>query len=251
MAESGSAGETEIRSDGNRTCFDCGGAVNRKDLDESYFDRIFEEFNSSLQNLGKPLPAVSYVALTKSDPYCVLVSTILSLRTKDDVTLKASKRLLERADNVRDMLGLSSEEIEALIYPVGFYKNKARTILSLSREILEKWDGKVPSSAEDLMSLPGVGLKTANLTLNLGFGINAICVDCHVHQISNRMGWVRTKTPEETEAALRKIMPEKYWIPLNELLVSYGQEICTSVSPKCSMCPENDQCAKVGVTRTR
>ena len=220
-------------------------------FDEPYFDRIFKDFNGTLQRLNKALPAVSFIAITKNDPFCVLISTILSLRTKDDVTLKASERLLERAKTPEDMLRLSQEEIEKLIYPVGFYKNKAKNILSLSEILVKDYGGHVPSSAEDLMKLPGVGLKTANLTLNLGYGINAICVDCHVHQIANRMGWVKTKNPEDTEEALRGIMPEKYWIPLNEMLVSYGQEVCTSVSPKCSLCTENERCAKVGVEKSR
>lgn len=220
-------------------------------LDELYFDRIFNEFQSTLNTIGKVVPAVSYVAITKNDPYCVLISTLLSLRTKDDVTLKASVRLLEKADKPEDMLKLSKEEIEKLIFPVGFYKTKAERIIEISKTLVEKYNSKVPDNVEQLLSLPGVGIKTANLTLNLGFGIDAICVDCHVHQISNRMGWIVTKTPEESEKVLQKVMPKKYWIPLNELLVSYGQEVCLSVSPKCSMCPENGRCPKIGVTRSR
>lgn len=220
-------------------------------LNDKYFDRIFEEFNQTLKSINKVLPAVSYVAITKNDPYCVLISTLLSLRTKDDVTLKASVRLLDKADNPFDMLKLKADEIEKLIFPTGFYKTKAQRILEVSEVLVEKYNGKVPSNTEALLSLPGVGIKTANLTLNLGFGIDAICVDCHVHQISNRMGWIKTKTPEESEKVLQTVMPKRYWIPLNELLVSYGQEICTSVSPKCSMCPENKSCPKIGVSKSR
>ncbi len=225
--------------------------MNSEKHNEKYFDRIFEEFNDVLGKINKVLPAVSYVAITKNNPFCVLVSTLLSLRTKDDVTLKASQRLLDKADNPFDMLNLSETEIEKLIFPTGFYKTKAKRILEVSKILVEKYNGKVPSVVNKLMELPGVGIKTANLTLNLGFGIDAICVDCHVHQISNRMGWIKTNTPEESEKCLQKIIPKKYWIPLNELLVSYGQEICTSVSPKCSMCPENGQCPKIGVGRSR
>ena len=149
------------------------------------------------------------------------------------------------------MLQLSEDRIADLIFPAGFYRRKAMQIRQISEILVSEYDGKVPSDAGLLMQLPGVGIKTANLTLNLGFGIDAICVDCHVHQISNRLGWIETKTPEESEKALQPVMPRRFWIPLNELLVSYGQEVCTSVSPKCSMCPENRSCPKVGVTRSR
>ncbi|MGX8685706.1 MAG: endonuclease III domain-containing protein [Spirochaetales bacterium] len=220
-------------------------------LDEKYFDRIFVNFQAKLKELNKVIPAVSYVAITQNDPYCVLISTILSLRTKDDVTLQASVRLFNVASNPAEMLKLSPDQIEKLIFPTGFYKTKAQRILEISQILMDKYGGKVPSTVEELLALPGVGIKTANLTLNLGFGIDAICVDCHVHQISNRMGWIKTSTPEESEKVLQTVMPKKYWIPLNELLVSYGQEVCTSVSPKCSMCPENESCPKVGVTRSR
>lgn len=219
--------------------------------DEAYFDRIFIEFRDTLNSLNKELPAVSYVAITKNDPYCVLISTLLSLRTKDDVTLKASVRLFDKADNPQAMLKLSAKEIEDLIFPTGFYRTKAQRILEVSQVLTDKYGGKVPDTVEELLALPGVGIKTANLTLNLGFGIDAICVDCHVHQISNRMGWIKTKTPEESEKVLQTVMPRRYWIPLNELLVSYGQEVCTSVSPKCSLCPENGQCPKIGVVKSR
>lgn len=220
-------------------------------LSEEYFDEIFDEFNSKLKEINKQIPAVSYVAITKNDPYCVLVSTLLSLRTKDDVTLKASKRLLEMADNPFDMIKLDEKTICNLIFPVGFFTTKAKRILEISGILVDKYNGNVPNKVEELLELPGVGIKTANLTLNLGFGINAICVDCHVHQISNRMGWIETSCPEESEKALQTVMPEKYWIPLNELLVSYGQEICTSVSPRCSICPENARCKKNGVSKQR
>ena len=220
-------------------------------LDEAYFDRIFSEFRQVLASLGKVLPAVSLVAVQKQDPFSVLISTVISLRTKDDVTLNASRRLLAEASDPRAMLQLSEDRIADLIFPAGFYRRKAMQIRQISEILVSEYDGKVPSDAGLLMQLPGVGIKTANLTLNLGFGIDAICVDCHVHQISNRLGWIETKTPEESEKALQSVMPRRFWIPLNELLVSYGQEVCTSVSPKCSMCPENRSCPKVGVTRSR
>ena len=220
-------------------------------LDEKYFDGIFYAFKGALDKAGKEIPAVSMMAVQLQDPFTVLISTVISLRTKDDVTLKASKRLMDAAPNAKEMVKLSEDEIAQLIFPAGFYKRKAVQIKEIAQILVDKYDGQVPSNAQDLMALPGVGLKTTNLTLNLGFGIEAICVDCHVHQISNRLGWIKTKTPEESEKALMKIMPRRFWIPLNELLVSYGQEICTSVSPKCSLCPENGRCPKVGVTRWR
>ncbi|MBR5097885.1 MAG: endonuclease III [Spirochaetales bacterium] len=220
-------------------------------LDEAYFDGIFSAFRQVLADMGKVLPAVSLVAVQKQDPFSVLISTVISLRTKDDVTLNASRRLLAEAPDPEAMLGLSEERIAQLIFPAGFYKRKATQIHQISSILVDEYGGKVPANADLLMKLPGVGIKTANLTLNLGFGIDAICVDCHVHQISNRLGWIDTRTPEESEKALQPIMPRRFWIPLNELLVSYGQEVCTSVSPKCSMCPENGRCPKIGVTRTR
>ena len=220
-------------------------------LDEAYFDGIFSAFRQVLADMGKVLPAVSLVAVQKQDPFSVLISTVISLRTKDDVTLNASRRLLAEAPDPEAMLRLSEERIAQLIFPAGFYKRKATQIHQISAILVDEYGGKVPADADLLMKLPGVGIKTANLTLNLGFGIDAICVDCHVHQISNRLGWIDTRTPEESEKALQPIMPRRFWIPLNELLVSYGQEVCTSVSPKCSMCPENGRCPKIGVTRTR
>lgn len=224
---------------------------NRAVLDEAYFDGIFSSFRQVLADMGKVLPAVSLVAVQKQDPFSVLISTVISLRTKDDVTLNASRRLLAEAPDPEAMLRLSEERIAQLIFPAGFYKRKATQIHQISSILVDEYGGKVPADADLLMKLPGVGIKTANLTLNLGFGIDAICVDCHVHQISNRLGWIDTRTPEESEKALQPIMPRRFWIPLNELLVSYGQEVCTSVSPKCSMCPENGRCPKIGVTRTR
>lgn len=220
-------------------------------MDEQYFDGIFTSFRQVLSDMGKVLPAVSLVAVELQDPFSVLISTVISLRTKDDVTLKASRRLLDKASDAFAMLRLSEEEIASLIFPAGFYKRKAIQIKNIAKTLVEQYGGKVPADADLLMKLPGVGIKTANLTLNLGFGIDAICVDCHVHQISNRLGWISTKTPEESEKVLQTIMPKRFWIPLNELLVSYGQEVCTSVSPKCSLCPENARCPKINVSRAR
>ncbi len=201
---------------------------------------------------GAALPSVSIVAREFSrDPFRILISTILSLRTKDQVTLVASQRLMERAPTPNDLLSLSEEEIQRLIYPVGFYRIKAKNLREIARQLIDRFEGSVPADRDLLLSLPGVGRKTANLVLNLGYGIPAICVDTHVHRISNRLGWVSTRTPEQTEYALMKVLPEPYWIPINEVLVAYGQQVCTPQSPRCSTCPLEGECPKVGVVRKR
>ena len=220
-------------------------------FDEAYFDRIFALFQEALKKKKRNLPSVSLIALKMNTPYTVLILTLISLRTKDDVTLAASERLFSLADNPEKMLSLSDEEIEKAIYPAGFYKRKAQNIKEISKTLIEKYDGKVPSTQEELLALPGVGIKTANLTLNLGFNIDAICVDCHVHQIANRIGWIDTKTPEESVDALESIMPRRFWIPLNELLVAYGQNVCLSISPLCSECPICKECPKKGLKYSR
>lgn len=220
-------------------------------MDEHYWDDIFQRFQLALEAQGTILPSVSLIAEKHGNPFQVLIATIISLRTKDAVTLSSSESLFARAKTPYNMLELSEEEIQELIYPAGFYKTKAKTIRSISQQLIDEYGGVVPNNQEELMKLPGVGIKTANLTLNLGFGIEAICVDCHVHQIANRLGWIATKTPEESEKALMEVMPKRFWIPLNELLVRYGQVICTSVSPFCSKCPEEATCPKVGVTKSR
>jgi endonuclease-3 len=220
-------------------------------MDEHYWDDLFERFRRAIEGEGRTLPSVSLIAQRKEDPYRVLIATLISLRTKDEVTLAASERLFARADDPYTMLTLTEEEIETLIYPAGFYRTKAKNIRFISEVLINEHQGVVPDTQKALMALPGVGVKTANLTLNLGFGIDAICVDCHVHQIANRLGWITTKTPEESEIALMEIMPRRFWIPLNELLVRFGQVICTPVSPFCSRCPERDRCPKIGVSKSR
>jgi endonuclease-3 len=195
-------------------------------------------------------PAVTRVA-RRRDPYRVLVSCLLSLRTKDDVTDEASRRLFRLADTPRKMVRLAPRTIEKEIFPVGFYKRKARTILDLSRELLEKHGGKVPAEIDELLRFKGVGRKTANLVRTLGFGLPGICVDTHVHRITNRWGYVATRSPDETEQVLRAKLPEEYWIPINDWLVSFGQNLCKPISPICSECPVERLCGKVGVTRRR
>ncbi len=197
------------------------------------------------------VPIVTLTAETYHDPFRVLISTILSLRTQDTTTAKVSKRLFELADNPQDMLKLSVKVIEKVIYPIGFYKTKARTIRYLCRELIDKYKSRVPDDLDELLKLKGVGRKTANLVVTLGYGKAGICVDTHVHRISNRLGYIKTKTPLETEMLLRKKLPKKYWIEYNDLLVSFGQHLCRPISPWCSVCPIESYCDKVGVDKSR
>ncbi len=220
-------------------------------LEERYIDEVFNEFSEKLAELGSPLPSVSLIAEEDKDPYRVLVSTLISLRTKDEVTLEASKRLFRIAPDIKSLSQMQPEQIAELIKPAGFYKRKGEQIKKVATIIVNDFNGIVPDDMDTLLSLPGVGIKTASLVLNLGYGIDAVCVDCHVHEIANRLGWVDTKTAENTEKRLREILPQRFWIPLNELLVRYGQKVCTPVSPFCSKCPENGRCPKKGVTRSR
>ena len=171
------------------------------------------------------------------DPFLVLIACLLSLRTKDTVSLPAARRLFSYARMPKDLLKLSNEQIEKLIYPVAFYRTRAQNLRDVSREIIERFGGEVPSSREELMSLPGVGLKTANLVLSMGFGIPALCVDTHVHRISNRFGLVSTKTPEETERELKNVIPQKDWIEYCNLLVTWGQNVCSARGQKCDRYP--------------
>jgi endonuclease III len=187
----------------------------------------------------------------RRDPWAVLVSTILSLRTKDEVTIVASKRLLEKAGAPEELKSLKRERIEKLIYPVGFYRNKAASLKKIAFILLEQYNGKVPASMEELLALPGVGRKTANLVLTEAFDLDGLCVDIHVHRISNRCGWLSSKTPEETEMVLREILPRNYWKRINYLLVLYGQKLCRPVSPFCSQCVIKKHCSHNGVVKSR
>jgi len=196
-------------------------------------------------------PVITFIAHRGADPFQILVSTLLSLRTKDEVTAKAAQKLFARARTPEQIVALGKNKIQKLIYPVGFYPTKAGRLVEISEIIIEKYNGKVPGDLDALLELPGVGRKTANLVLVEGFRKPAICVDTHVHRISNRIGYVRTKTPDKTEFALRKKLPLKHWIKYNELLVAFGQVICRPVSPFCSRCPAARMCARVGVSTSR
>ena len=196
-------------------------------------------------------PVVSQMASLSRDPYMVLIACLLSLRTKDETTGPAARRLFALADTPEKMLALTPMQIERAIYPVGFYKTKAQIVLDISRALIEQYGGRVPNEIDELLTLKGVGRKTANLVVTQGFQKPGICVDTHVHRISNRWGYVHTKTPENTEMALRAKLPQRYWIEINDLLVAMGQTICHPTSPKCSLCPIERYCAKVGVVRSR
>ncbi len=188
---------------------------------------------------------------TTWSPYQILIATILSLRTKDTLTAQVAPRLFALASTPHDMISHPPEKIEEVIYPVGFYRNKARSILAISHTLIEQYGSHVPDELDELLKLPGVGRKTANLVITAGYGKPGICVDIHVHRISNRWGYVATKTPEQTEFALREKLPPEYWLEYNGLLVSMGQNLCTPTSPWCSKCPVIQFCERVGVARSR
>jgi endonuclease-3 len=201
----------------------------------------------SVVNLPQPL----IDQMQAAGPFKVLIATLLSLRTRDETTAIVAPRLFAVADTPAQMAALDERQIAELIYPVGFYRNKARDIRAICTILITKYNGDIPATMEELLALPGVGRKTANLVLAIGHNIPAICVDIHVHRICNRWGYLDTKTPEETEMALRRDLPESAWIDINGLLVTLGQQICHPVSPRCSQCPVADVCARRGVTRQR
>lgn len=204
-------------------------------------DKIVETLKNAKQ------PQSDFVKLMDSfqDPYLVLISCILSLRTNDRTTYPATLRMLELGKTPSDFAKLDPKILEKAIYPVGFYANKAKQIVELSKILVEKYDSKVPDEIEELCKFNGVGRKTANLVLSEGFHKPAICVDVHVHRISNRWGYVKTKTPEETEFALREKLPVKHWIDINSLLVTHGQNVCKPINPKCDICPIKEYCNKI------
>jgi endonuclease III len=196
-------------------------------------------------------PVVGVVAKESRDPFRILIACVLSLRTRDQTTAAASSRLFALAADPAAMLRLPVRRIQTAIYPVGFYRTKSKQIHGICRQLLAEHGGKVPASIDALLELPGVGRKTANLVVTVGYGKPGICVDTHVHRISNRWGYVRTKTPEETEQALCRKLPARYWITYNDLLVPFGQNICQPLSPWCSRCPLLKYCDRKGVVRSR
>ena len=201
--------------------------------------------------VGTSLPSVSQIARKRRDPFRILVSTVLSLRTKDEVTMAASKRLFQIAATPDKLAKTPVRTIEKAIYPVGFYKTKARSIKAIAKTLVTKHDSVVPDTIDELLKFKGVGRKTANLVITLGYGKDGICVDTHVHRVSNRLGLIHTKTPNETEFALMDVLPRKHWIGYNELLVSFGQRVCKPISPHCSTCVLDKTCPKLGVDKHR
>ena len=218
---------------------------------DPYKEEDWDYLLEVLYNVKGKTPVVTEIAESTRDPFKVLISTVLSLRTKDEVTAVASKALFNRFPDAESLSKADIKEIEELIKPVGFYHVKARNIKEIARRIVEEFNGKVPNDLDILLTFKGVGRKTANLVLTEGFNLPGICVDTHVHRCLNRMGLVETKTPEQTEFFLRKVLPKRYWKVINTLLVSFGKEICRPISPLCSKCPLNERCPKLGVKRHR
>jgi len=218
-------------------------------IDNEQIALIISRIKHAMRNL--PDPSVTLVGKKFKSPFLVLISCLLSLRTRDTLTLPICERLFPKVSTIDGFLKLTPQQIEKLIYPVGFYKTKARAILSICKDLKERYNNTVPSEIDELLTLQGVGRKTANLVLTEGFGKLGMCVDTHVHRISNRFGYIKTKNAEETEFALRKKLPKEYWIEYNALLVTWGQNICAPISPWCSKCPVNTICERVGVNKSR
>jgi endonuclease-3 len=219
-------------------------------MKDSDIHKVMKLLEAEMKQFG--LPPVSAMAEEDVvDPFKILVSTIISARTKDEVTGPATDRLFALADSPEKMQRLPEEKIEKAIFPAGFYHTKAKAIRKAARELVERFGSRVPDTIEELLTLPGVGRKTANLVVTLAHNKAGICVDTHVHRITNRWGYVKTKTPHETEQALRAKLPKKHWIAINTILVMHGQNLCKPVSPLCSRCPVFKYCDRVGVTKSR
>ena len=213
---------------------------------DELMERLFQEIHSYHH-----VPLINQIKKEGEYPYRVLISTVLSSRTKDEVTARASEKLFLKAPNPQKLSRLSEEEIIGLIYPVGFYRIKAKNIKSIANILLQEYNGMVPNKLDHLLQFPGVGRKTANLVLGIAFKIDAITVDTHVHRISNRLGIVKTEIPGETEQDLQMILPKKYWISFNTYLVAHGQSICKPISPLCSQCNIFQYCQRIGVIKSR
>ncbi|MBA4397115.1 MAG: endonuclease III [Syntrophus sp. (in: bacteria)] len=218
-------------------------------MNDEQIHAVIARLRENLKNWD--MPVVSHLAEMGRDPFKILISTLLSLRTKDETTTAATARLFSLARSPAQMLQLPEPVIIEAIYPVGFYRRKAATIHDICRELINRHQARVPDTLEELLALKGVGRKTANLVVSLGYGRPAICVDTHVHRISNRLGYVTTKTPEQTEQALRSKLPAPYWRDYNTLLVAFGQQVCRPVSPFCSRCPVYDYCDRINVGAIR
>jgi len=219
-------------------------------MKDSDIHKVMKLLEAELRQFGlPPVSAMAEEAIV--DPFKILISTIISARTKDEVTGPATERLFARAASPASMSALPEEIIEKAIFPAGFYHTKAKAIRKASKELVERYGSRVPDTIDELLTLPGVGRKTANLVVTLAHNKAGICVDTHVHRITNRWGYVKTKKPHETEQALRARLPKKHWIAINTILVMHGQNICKPVSPFCSRCPVSEYCARIGVAKSR
>lgn len=217
-----------------------------------HIDEIFRLLKKELEKYSRPIVSRSKWDKIVHTPFTTLISCILSLRTKDEITEQASIRLLKEYDTPEKIVNLSKKQIESLIYPVGFYKIKAKRIKDISKTLIENYNGKVPDEFDGLLKLKGVGRKTANIVMVYGHKKqDYLPVDTHCHKIPNRLGWVNTKTPEQTEKELKKILPKKYWEDFNHLFVKFGQTICVPISPFCSKCPIRKYCRQISVTKSR
>lgn len=221
----------------------------RKIVDNKNIEDVFARLGAAYTTWNAPV--ISFMAQVERNPFKLLVATLISLRTKDEVTAPASQRLFARAASPKAMLEVPEAEIAQLIYPAGFYRVKAKNILDVCRQLLERFDGRVPDEIDELLTLPGVGRKTANLVVAEGYEKPGICVDTHVHRITNRWGYVKTAMPEDTEMALRKKLPIEHWPHINKYLVAFGQTICKPVSPLCSTCLLLDVCPRKNVKSSR
>jgi|TARA_B100002003_G_C14068241_1_gene513966 endonuclease III len=197
------------------------------------------------------VPVVDLIEIQTQDPSKVLIATILSARTKDETTVQACKKLFQKVKKISDLNKLTQKQLEKLIYPVGFYKTKAKHLKQLPNTLKKEFNNKLPDTVEELIKFPGVGRKTANLVVTIGFKKHAMCVDVHVHRISNRLGYIKTKNPLETEMTLRKKLPKKYWANYNSILVAFGQNLCRPINPWCSKCPIIKHCSRIGVKNNR
>jgi len=213
-------------------------------------DKIIKLLKQEIKHFENPI-ATEIGGKTKN-PFLVLISCILSLRTKDTTTGPASKRLFDLADNPKGMLKLSKKQIEKAIFPVGFYPTKAKWVKEVCSILIEKYNGKVPDNEEELLKLPGIGRKCMSITMCYGFFKSGyLAIDTHCHRIPNRLGWINTKTPKQTEEELKKILPKKYWRDFNDIFVTFGQNICVPISPFCSKCYISKYCPRIGIARSR
>ena len=212
-------------------------------------DKVYTILKKEVQNYRAPV--VDLIQLQTKNPFNVLIATILSARTKDQTTVAACKKLFAKVKTFSDIENISEKQVQKLIYPVGFYQNKAKYLKQLPKAVREKFNDKIPQTIDQLIQLPGVGRKTANLVVAIAFQKPAVCVDVHVHRITNRLGYLRTKIPFETEMTLRKKLPKKYWTTFNSIFVAFGQFTCKPISPFCSRCPVQKYCNRVGVKKSR